>query len=212
MKNQILLLFCILASTLTLSSQDLESIKLPEPNLKRGVPLMQAFSQRASSKDFKSENMKLEDISDLLWAANGINRPGDGKRTSPSAQNAQDIDIYVFLKKGVFIYNADEHQLDAIKAGDYRSFIAGRQKDVSSAALMLLLVSDISRFKFGEEHLRKEWGAMDAGIVSQNISLFCASEGFANRPRASMDDEKLIELLNLTESQYLMMNNVISYK
>ena len=172
---------------------------------------MQAFSQRASVKEWNSSEMKVEDISDLLWAANGINRPGEDKRTAPSALNAQDVDIYVFTEKGVYLYNAKEHQLDPVVEGDHRELVAGRQKEVANAALMCVLISDISRFKFGEENMRLQWAAFDAGIVSQNISLFCASEGFANRPRASMEKEKLRELLKLKASQHLMMNNVVSY-
>lgn len=78
--------------------------------------------------------------------------------------------------------------------------------------LLFFLVSDISRFRFGEDSLRLAWAAMDAGIVSQNISLFCASVGFATRPRAGMNQQKLREILTLKDSQHLMLNNPVSYK
>src|SRR5664280_1318095 len=144
-----LLLF--LAIMGNLYSQDLKSVALNAPDKTRGLPIMQAFDRRASASVFTSEKLKLQDLSDLLWAANGINRPGLKKRTAPSAMNAQDIDIYVFM------------------------------------------------------------AAMDAGLVSQNISLFCAGTELSTRPRATMDNIKLKEILKLKDSQHPMLNNPVSY-
>lgn len=180
----------------------MQTIKLPSPNLNRGIPIMQAYSKRASVRRFSSKEIKLEDLSDLLWAANGVNRPHEGKRTAPSALNSQDIDIYVFIEKGVFLYNAQKHQLDSIIEGDHRSIVASGQSEFGNAALMCVLVSNSSD---------PVWAAIDAGIVSQNISLFCASEDFLNRPRITMNKASLNSILNLKPSQELIMNNVVSY-
>ena len=178
----------------------------------RGLPVMKALSLRASANDYDTASITLQDLSDLLWASNGINRPDVGKRTAPSAINAQDIDVYVCMASGTYLYDAKKHALDLMITGDYRKLVAGRQENVTKAPVICLLVSDISRFKFGADSLKLVWAAEDAGIVSQNISLFCASVGLATRPRATMDLIKLREVLKLNKSQYVMLNNPISMK
>ena len=188
------------------------TIVLNPPDLTRGLTVMKALSLRASERDFDTISLSLQDLSDLLWAANGINRPESGKRTAPSAINAQDIDVYVFIKSGVYLYNPDKHLLDFVISGDYRKLVAGRQENIAKAPVMCLLVSDISRFSRGEDSLKLVWAAEDAGIVSQNISIFCASVGLATVPRATMDSQKLREILKLKESQHLMLNNPVAYK
>jgi SagB-type dehydrogenase family enzyme len=195
-----------------LFAQSTKTIVLNPPDMTRGLPVMKALSLRASATDFDTTKIKLQDLSDLLWASNGVNRPDVGKRTAPSAINAQDIDVYVSMESGIYLYDAKKHILDLITDGDYRKLIAGRQENVAKAPVICLLVSDISRFKFGEDSLKLVWAAEDAGIVSQNISLFCASIDLATRPRATMDLIKLHELLKLKKSQYLMLNNPVSIK
>jgi SagB-type dehydrogenase family enzyme len=192
-------------------AQSPDTIALNQPDLNKGLPVMKALSVRASVKEFDTTSLLLQDLSDLLWAANGVNRHNEGKRTAPSALNAQDIDIYVFIKSGVYLYNANKQLLEPIVPGDNRN-IFSRKKDEPVPALICLLVSDIARFKFGEDSLKREWGAMDAGIVSQNISVFCSSCGLVTRPRAGMDKAKLKELLKLKATQYLMLNHPVSYK
>jgi SagB-type dehydrogenase family enzyme len=207
-----IVLFMLIALTVSLFSQEQKTIVLNPPDLTRGLPMMKALSARASQRDFDTTMLKLQDLSDLLWAANGINRPDIGKRTAPSAQNAQDIDIYVFMKEGVYLYDAKTNILQPVVKNDYRNLIAGRQENVAAAPVICLLVSDISRFRMGEDSLKLVWAATDAGIVSQNINLFCSSIGLATRPRASMDQQKLREILHLKDSQHLMLNNPVSYK
>ncbi len=102
-------------------AQELQTIKLNEPNKTRGLPVMQALSVRASVRDWSDKELSLQDLSDLLWAANGINRPDSKKRTASSAQNAQDVDIYVFMKGGAYLYNAADQALVPVLAGDHRS-------------------------------------------------------------------------------------------
>jgi len=195
----------------SLFAQNSDFIVLNAPDTNRGLPVMKALSLRASVKDFDTTSINLQDMSDLLWAANGINRPENGKRTAPSALNAQDIDIFVFNKSGVYLYNANEHILETIINEDNRQ-IFSRQENDPVPAIICLLVSDISRFKFGEDSLRLEWAAMDAGIVTQNILIFCASVDLVSRPRAGMNKEKIKELLKLNDTQYPMLNIPVSYK
>jgi SagB-type dehydrogenase family enzyme len=203
-----IVIFAILTS---LKAQELKSVVLNPPDMKRGLTVMQALEKRSSASAFSSEKLKIQDLSDLLWAANGINRPDVNKRTAPSAMNAQDIDVYVFLEEGVYLYNASAHTLEPVVSGDQRLLAAGRQAEFAKAAVILVMVSDISRFPGSEESNKLSMAAMDAGLVSQNISIFCAGMGLITRPRATMDQVKIREILKLKESQHPLLNNPVSY-
>jgi nitroreductase len=104
-------------------AQESKTIKLPEPAKKGGLSIMETFSKRASSRSWADKDLSQQDLSNLLWAANGINRTEDKKRTAPSAMNVQDVDIYVFIKSGVYLYDAASHALNLVAAGDHRSEI-----------------------------------------------------------------------------------------
>jgi SagB-type dehydrogenase family enzyme len=173
---------------------------------------MKAFAQRSSQAKFDTLNLKLQDLSDLLWAADGINRAELGKRTAPSAMNSQDVDVYVVMKAGAYLYDAKKHELDLVTVGDFRLQVAGRQENFAGAPVFCVLVSDISRFKNGTDSVKLQMAALDAGIVSQNIGLFCAGTGLATHPRVTMDIPKLKEALKLKSSQYLMINNLVAYR
>jgi nitroreductase len=209
MKKIITLLPAILLSC-CLFGQELKPITLNPPDLKRGLTVMEAFSLRASNTDFSERKLSLQDLSDLLFAANGVNRKDISKRTAPSAMNAQDIDVYVFLKEGVYLYDAFQGVLNPVVAGDQRILAAGTQESMAKAPAILLLVSDISRFKLPET-MKLENAAKDAGIVSQNINIFCAGVGLITRPRGSMDLVKLKSVLNLKDTQHPMLNNPVGY-
>ena len=170
---------------------------------------MKAFSDRHSDREYAAKEISMQDLSDLLWAANGINRT-DGKRTAPSALNKQDIDVYVILKDGAYLYDAQAHALNPIAKGDHRAAVGGGQDFVKDAPVCLVLVSDLSRFgKISDQ--TKLMAAMDAGIVSQNINLCCAGIGLSTVPRASMDQSALKKILKLSDSQVLLMNNPVGY-
>jgi hypothetical protein len=208
-------------------SAELETIKLNEPNKKRGSTFMEALSVKASALEWSDDDLSLQDLSDLLWAANGVNRPDENKRTASSAQNAHDVDIYLFMKDGVYLYDADDHVLKPVLVGDFRSQIMmtppPRPKDAggpppppppppSNPPIQIILVSDVSRFRFGPPELKPEWGAIDAGIVSQNISLFCAATGIKTRPRASVEVGRVKDLLGLAETQHVLLNHPVGYR
>ncbi|MEN6310953.1 MAG: nitroreductase family protein [Acidobacteriota bacterium] len=247
----ILTAICLVPPAGWARAQELKPIQLNEPNKTRGLPLMQALSVRASARDWSEKDLSLQDLSDLLWAANGINRPDSKKRTASSAMNAQDVAIYVFMKDGVYLYDAAGHSLVPVVAGDQRSQIAmarpggpgrppgakpegmppgskpeGARPDAkpqgpppgppgggkpSQAPVQLVLVSDVSRFGGGTPELRYEWGALDTGIVSQNISLFCAATGLGTRPRAAIAKDKLKALLKLTDTQHPLLEHPVGY-
>jgi SagB-type dehydrogenase family enzyme len=116
------------------------------------------------------------------------------------------------MKSGMYLYDAKKHQLDLVASGDHRTLVAGRQQNYATAPVFCILVSDISRFKSGTDSLKLQWAAMDAGIVSQNIALFCSGTGLATHPRVTMDVQKLKEVMKLKDSQYLLLNNLVAYK
>ena len=208
----IVLLFCLTGLPILLAALNTGTIVLEPPDTEGGIPAMKAFALRASHREFDTSDLALKDLSNLLWAANGINRPESGKRTAPSAHNAQDVDIYVFLKSGAYLYDARNHLLASVVEGDYRKAVAGRQEGMANAPAMLVLVSDISRFGSGTDSSKILMSYADAGIVSQNINLFCAASGLATVPRGTMDSEKLREILKLKDSQYPILNNPVARK
>ncbi|MDZ7346194.1 MAG: SagB/ThcOx family dehydrogenase [candidate division KSB1 bacterium] len=208
-----------------LSAQEARSIKLNPPDLTRGLPFMQTLAVKASATEWSDKEISLQDLSDLLWAANGLNRPAENKTTASSAMNAHDVDIFVFMKDGVYVYDFQNHELDWVRDGDFRGQIyrprprpitnaaepAEPTPQVTDAPIQLLLISDTDRFRAGSKEARYEWAALDAGIISQNISLFCAATGLKTRPRALVDKDRVREILNLKESQYVFLNHPIGY-
>ncbi len=215
------------------SAQEIQVIKLTEPNKKGGLAVMEALSVRASATGWSEKDLSPQDLSDLLWAANGINRPDNKKRTAASAMNAQDVDIYVFMKSGVYVYDAGAHTLMPVVSGDHRAEIrmapggqrpggppgtppaggppGGPAAPGSAPPVNLVLVSDTSRFGAGTPELKYEWGAIDTGLVSQNIALFCAARGLGTRPRASISKDNLRKLLNLKDTQHPFLEHPVGY-
>ena len=190
MRKVQLFLICLVLSATAFAADKV--IKLPKPNLNRAGTVMKALSERHSAREYASKALSLADLSDLLWAANGINRPDSGKRTAPSAMNKQDVDVYVILQEGSYLYDAKNHQLNLVAEGDHRGAVAGGQAFVKVAPVSLVLISD-------------------AGIVSQNISIFCSAAKLATVPRASMDAAQLKKVLKLKESQIPLMNHPVGY-
>jgi hypothetical protein len=267
-------------------AQETKTIKLPDPTKKGGLPIMEAFSKRASDRSWADKDLSMQDLSNLLWTANGINRSDSKKRTAPSAMNAQDVDIYVIIKSGVYLYDAASHVLNLIVSGDHRSEVGmsmggarpssgssgapgatpggapggapgsapggtpggapgsapagapssapggkaasgpsgssaapagmpsapgGGSAQRSSAAASLVMVSDLSKFRMGTDESKKETGAIDAAIVSENIALFCAGNGLATVPRTGINKEGLKTLLKVKDTQYIVIENAVGY-
>ena len=209
MKNALILLTALFLAPLA-QAQELKEIKLNAPDKTRGTAVMTALANRASVRAMDSRPLSHQDLSDLLWAAYGVNRP-DGRRTAPTAKNDQDIDIYVALPTGAYLYDAPNNLLKPVVSGDLRPVLAAGQEFVKSAPVVLLIVSDYSRFRMSDPELSRLWGAMDGGIVSQNINIFCAAVGLATVPRAYMDQPKLKEILHLSDTQLPILNNPVGY-
>lgn len=205
-----LFLFFILTISAYAQLENSTEIKLNQPDKTKSFSLMNSLNQRASVRNWAEKEMDKQDLSDLLWAANGINRPEKGLRTAPSAHNAKDIDLYVFTKEGVYLYNPEKHSITMLKKGDFRSQI-GKQKYVVDAPVSLILVSDIRRFKKANKEICLNWAALDAGMVSQNISLFCTSANMGTVPRTFFDEDKIKKVLELNPSQHIMLHHPVGY-
>lgn len=206
-----LVIFLFLNSFISMNAQELKTVRLNEPNKQRGLSVMQALEQRKSVREFDEKNLSLQDLSDLLWAANGINRPETGYRTAPSAMNKQDIRLYVCTKEGAYLYDPAGRSLKPVAAGDLRPLVASSQDFVKQAPVCIVLVSDGSLFDGGDTEMNLMMRAADAGIVSQNISIFCAANGLVTVPRAYMESEKLKKALNLSPAERPLLNHPVGY-
>lgn len=195
---------------MTLTAQDVMPIKLPAPRTEGGRPLMQVLQDRQSVRSFKPDTLSLQLLSDLCWAAFGINRPESGGRTAPSARNRQEIDVYVALQKGLFLYEAQTHQLNLITDQDLRSH-TGTQPFVGEAPLNLVYVADLVKMGDGPEETKIPWANADAGFISANVYLFCASEGLGTVVRGMVDREKLAPLMQLRPDQRIILAQTVGY-
>lgn len=207
--RKVLFLFTALLALSAIQAQELKTIQLNAPDKTRGTAVMKALSDRHSDREFATRDLSLQDLSDLLWAANGVNR-ADGKRTAPSAMNKQEVDIYVVMKTGAYLYDAKANTLEPVAAGDYRGAVAGRQESVKAAPVSLVLVSNLAKFGQMGDHTQL-MAAVDVGIVCQNINVFCSAVGLSTVPRGSMDHAALKTALKLTDDQLLLMNNPVGY-
>ncbi|NQT22928.1 MAG: SagB/ThcOx family dehydrogenase, partial [Candidatus Omnitrophica bacterium] len=165
--------------------------------------LMKSLKNRQSSRSFSSRELPMEMISDILWAAFGINRPESGKRTAPSAMNMQEIDIYVAMKSGLYLYDSRENILSPVLERDIREF-TGKQDFTQEAPLDLIYVADFSRMK-GDEASKIFYSAVDVGFISQNVYLFCASKGLATVILGWVDKPALEKIMNLKDSQKVIL-------
>ncbi|RTL85736.1 MAG: SagB/ThcOx family dehydrogenase [Hyphomicrobiales bacterium] len=186
-----------------------ETIILPEPQKEGGIPLMEAISKRRSDREFASQELPLPLLANLLWAAYGVNRP-DGHRTAPSALDAQEIDVYVALPSGAYLYNATAHQLELIASSDLRS-ITGYQDFVDEAALDLVFVADYSRMKLVPVALRESYASVAAGAISQNVYLFAAGNGLSTVIRAWIDREAIANALGLSHDHEVLLSQTVGY-
>ena len=186
-----------------------KTIALPPPEKEGGMPLMEAISKRRSDREFTSTELPLLLLSSLLWAAYGVNRP-DGGRTAPSALNAQEVDIYVALPSGAYLYDAAANQLILIASSDLRR-VTGYQDFVDEAPLDLVFVADYGRVKLVPVGLRESYASVAAGAISQNVYLFAASNGLATVIRAWIDREAIADALGLSHDQQVLLSQTVGY-
>jgi nitroreductase len=198
----------LLVATDSVIAQDLAPITLPAPVISGGKPLMQALKDRASAREFSPDKLPMQTLSNLLWAAWGINRP-DGRRTAPSASNKQEIEIYVTLPEGAFVWDAKANTLNPVAAGDLRA-ATGTQPFPATAPVNLVYVADMAKAgrPSADPQQMLNIGA-DVGFISENVYLFCASAGLATVVRASVPKETLAKALKLRDTQVIVLAQTV---
>jgi len=185
------------------------SISLPPARRHGGLALMDALAKRSSSRDFARDALPLGLLSELLWAAYGVNR-ADGGRTAPSALNAQEVDVFVALPAGAYIYDAAAHALHLVAASDLRR-VTGYQDFVDEAPMDLVYVADHRRMGLVPVGRREAYAYAAAGAISQNVYLFAASAGLATVIRAWIDCDAIADALGLPHDQQVLLSQTVGY-
>jgi nitroreductase len=201
--------FCLFVASL-FSMQAQEIMKLPPPKTDGGMPLMQALKERHSGRNFSPEKkLPMTALSNLLWAAWGINRP-DGHRTAPSARNMQEIDVYVALPDGLFLYEPKQHQLQKMLSDDIRA-ATGTNDYVKDAALNLVYVADLGRANLKDTASIEFYSGADTAFLAQNVYLFCASEKLEVVVRGSINRDELAKKMKLRPDQKITLGQSVGY-
>ncbi|HOZ29580.1 MAG TPA: SagB/ThcOx family dehydrogenase [Bacteroidales bacterium] len=210
--KKLILLFVVTFAVNHVIGQELKDLILPAPNKDGGKPLMASLNERCSTREFDTKELSLQQISDLLWAANGVNRPEQKMRTAPTAMNDQEIEVYVALASGIYLYDAFSHTLKAIKQGDYRKDM-GRQDFVASAPIVLVYVADFGKMPVViDKKTKRFYSATDVGYVSQNVYLFAASENLATVVLGWISKDKIAKMLNLKRNQHVLLSQPVGMK
>ena len=211
MKKAILSIMA-LATMVLANAQD---INLPSPDFsQQSTSTIEALKTRHSVRSFSNKELTNQQLSNLCWAACGQSRDAQ-HITAPTAMNKQEIRLFVFTKNAVFEYVAKENKLICQADGDHRSLIAGgkqfKQDFVMDCPVSLLMVIDFEKFGSTDDHAMR-MGCVDAGIVSENINLYCQSVGLATVPRATHDTNGIKALLKLTDKQLPILNNPVGFE
>ncbi len=201
-------MFTLMLAAVTVNMNAQEVKQLPQPDMQLGVTLTEALQKRRSDREYNADrDITDQQLSQILWAACGVNRPDKKLLTIPTAVNAQDIQVYVCRKGGVALYQPYDNTLKKVSGEDIRPLLAERQQNMKSAPVFLLIVSDQEKFR----HNAEVYGAMDAGYASQDICLMCAALGLKTVPRAMMNKEAVAKALGLGDKQILELNHPIGY-
>ena len=200
----ILLIMSLTLSAVMVSAQD---ITLPAPHKSGGKPLMEALNERQTIRSYTDARLTTQQLSDLLWAAWGINRP-DGHRTAPSSHNRQEMDVYVTMETGLYLYDATKNILKQIHNKDIRA-LTGTQDFPATAPVNLVYVSDMTKRgkKEGDTitdtDLLSSWA--NTGFMAQNVYLYCASEGLGCVIRAMVPRDRLAPEMGLKSTQIIIL-------
>jgi SagB-type dehydrogenase family enzyme len=211
-----LILICFIISlfnvTLLINKTSAQDISLTLPNKAGGKPLMEALNERQSIRTFTKDSLTLQQLSNLLWAAWGINRGDLKKRTAPSSNNSQEIDVYVALPKGLYVYDAESNTLKQIHNRDIRK-LCGTQDFVGEAPLNLVFVADMGKRgkKIGDIITDSDLLTpyVNTGFIAQNVYLYCASENLGCVIRGGVDRVKLIPEMGLRSNQKIILSQTI---
>ncbi|MDD4356104.1 MAG: nitroreductase family protein [Smithellaceae bacterium] len=209
----IAVLFCFVSVSI---AADLTPVKLPAPVTKGGRPLMQCLNDRKTDRSFSTKKLSAQILSNLLWAACGINRPHSGKRTAPSALNWQEIDVYASMEEGLYLYNPKTHTLDPVVQSDLRKHTARlpqpSRSSIIGAPLQLIYVADYAKMRTGiSDEDGKFYSATDTAFIGQNVYLYCASEGLSSIIRSFFDGNSLAKEMKLRNTQKIILVQAIGY-
>lgn len=195
------ILICLIALTVLtpLAAQD---IKLTEPTKTGGKPLMEVLNSRKSDRTFIKKDLPIYMLSDLLWAAYGFNR--EDKRTVPSSQNRQEINVYVMFKDGIYLYDAENNLLIKKFKGDFRKTL-GNQEYVMDAALNLIYVANMDKAS------NREAAYTDTGFIAQNVYLYAASAGLGTVARGAFKRPDLHDALGLSDNEEITLTQSVGY-
>ena len=201
-------MFTLMLAAVAVNMNAQEVKQLPQPDMQLSVTLTEALQKRRSDREYNADrDITDQQLSQILWAACGVNRPDKKLLTIPTAINAQDIQVYVCRKDCVALYQPYDNTLKKVSGEDIRPLLAERQQNMKSAPVFLLIVSDQEKFR----HNAEVYGAMDAGYASQDICLMCAALGLKTVPRAMMNKEAVAKALGLGDKQILELNHPIGY-
>jgi len=209
--NVALLSVIVAGSMPGIAAADAPAVELPPPQTEGGKPLMQALKARHSTREYADRPLPPQVLSNLLWAAWGINRPQSGLRTAPSSHTSMDIDVYLAMANGVWIYDPKTHRISRLMQDDVRGETTTGQDFVKTAPLNLIYVSDAARMGKASEADRLLNGIADSAVIGQNVYLFCASEGLATVLRASVPGEQLAKRLKLKPTQAIYFAQSVGY-
>lgn len=210
--KRIVIVLCFLMLNSVLYMINSQDIVLPVPDKTGGKPLMQVLSERSTTRNFSPAELSLQQLSDLLWAGWGINRPAEKKRTAPSARNVQEIDVYVSMKSGLYLYDAEANILRQIHNRDIRA-VCGTQDFVGIAPVNLVYVADLGKLgkKEGDEitdsDLLYPW--TNTGFIAQNVYLYCASANLGCVVRGLVPREKLAVEMGLRSNQVIILSQTV---
>jgi nitroreductase len=184
-------------------------IKLSKPDLNKGIPTMEALSKRRTDRNLSDKKLTLQQLSEVLWAADGVNRP-DGKRTAPAARAKYAVDIYAVLPEGVYLYDVAKHELTLVVKGDFRRE-SGMQDFVYIAPLNLVYVLNLKNWDTSRpmpQQKRDRWIAVELGCIAENVHLYCASEGLGTVIRGMIDENKFSKVIKVKPEQILLAQTV----
>jgi SagB-type dehydrogenase family enzyme len=191
-------------------SPTVEYEALPAATMTGGRPLMEVLHDRKSTRELATDPISREQLANLLWAGFGVNRPETGQRTAPCTMNLRMIDIYLATTEGVFRYDAESHRLVVISRQDVRTSTGG-QDYVKTAPIALIYVADRAKMDKVAESDRTFYAAADAGLIGQNVYLYCASEGLGCVIHMPGDRDALTKSLQLRPDQQIVLVHTVGH-
>ena len=203
-------LIMVCAVTSLAVAQNLKTIKLPEPEKTGGMPFMETLMNRMTTREYSPKKLPVQELSNILWAAWGFNRSDLNLRTAPSSSNRQEMSVYAILEEGAYRYDAKTNTLEPHVAGDIRK-ASGEQDFVYTAPLNLVFIADFTKMSNARREAKIVTASADAGFISQNVYLYCASRGLGTVVRGWFDREPFRKALQLGPDQYITYAQTVGY-